>query len=49
MINNETHKIDYYENGNVQRKRYYFNGKLCEDPLKIAVFKAVKEGDNNEN
>ena len=28
MINNETHKIDYYENGNVQRKRYYFNGKL---------------------
>ena len=28
MTNNETHKINYYKNGNIQYERYYFNGKL---------------------
>ena len=41
--------IFYDKEGRLIKELYYFNGKLCEDPLKIAVFKAVKEGDNNEN
>ena len=28
MANNETHKINYYKNGNIRCERYYFNGKL---------------------
>ena len=28
MTDNETHKIDYYKNGNIYRERYYFNGEL---------------------
>ena len=27
MTDNETHKIDYYKNGNIYRERYYFNGE----------------------
>ena len=28
MANNETYKANYYKNGNIHCKKYYFNGKL---------------------
>lgn len=38
--------IAYDAEGKLINKFYYFDGKLCEDPLKIAVFDATKKGDD---
>lgn len=38
--------IVYDAEGKLINKFYYFDGKLCEDPLKIAVFNATKKGGN---
>lgn len=38
--------IVYDAEGKLINQFYYFNGKLCEDPLKIAVFNATKKGGN---
>ena len=40
MSNNETYKIDYYKNGNIQCEKYYFNGKLHNknDPAMIHYY-----------
>ena len=38
MTNNETHKIDYYKNGNIQCEKYYFNGKLHNENRPAAIY-----------
>ena len=38
MINNETHKIDYYKNGNIQCEKYYFDGKLHNENGPAAIY-----------